>query len=88
MFFTAKLNQGDGSVEDMIKKLKMRFVLVNMVILTFVLFATLSSIYIMMSNSEIKVSNEIMDTLIENHKKAVPYNKNMHEPGKNGQQYK
>lgn len=64
----------------MIKKLKMRFVLVNMLILTFVLLATLSSIYIMMSNSEIKVSNEIMDTLIENHKKAVPYNKKIRVP--------
>lgn len=64
----------------MIKRLKMRFVLVNMLILTFVLLATLSSIYIMMSNSEIKVSNEIMDTLIENHKKAVPYNKKIRVP--------
>lgn len=56
----------------MIKKLKMRFVLVNMLILTFVLFATLSSIYFMMSKSEIKVSDEIMETLIENHRKTIP----------------
>ena len=59
----------------MIKKLKMRFVLVNMLILTFVLFATLSSIYIMMSKSEIKVSDEIMETLIENHRKTIPPDK-------------
>lgn len=42
-----------------------------MLILTFVLLATLGSIYIMMYNSEVHVSEEIMDTLIENHQKAV-----------------
>ncbi|MDD6827316.1 MAG: HAMP domain-containing sensor histidine kinase [Oscillospiraceae bacterium] len=62
----------------MIKKLKMRFVLVNMLILSFVLLATLSSIYILMANSEVHVSNEIMDTLIENHEKHKPADK-MHE---------
>ena len=66
----------------MIKKLKIRFVLVNMLILTFVLFATLSSIYIMMSKSEIKVSDEIMETLIENHRKTIPPNKKIPKDGK------
>ncbi|WP_049962790.1 HAMP domain-containing sensor histidine kinase [Ruminococcus sp. HUN007] len=55
----------------MIKKLKARFVLVNMLILTFVLFATLSAIYIMMANSEIRLSNETMDMIIENHQKVL-----------------
>ncbi|MBP1564956.1 MAG: GHKL domain-containing protein [Oscillospiraceae bacterium] len=56
----------------MIKKLKMRFVIVNMIILSLVLLATLSGIYLLMVNSEIKMSEEIMDTLIENHKKDIP----------------
>ena len=56
----------------MIKKLKIRFVLVNMLILSLVLFSTLSGIYVLMFNSEIKMSEEIMDTLIENHKKNLP----------------
>lgn len=54
----------------MIKKLKMRFVIVNMIILSLILLATLSGIYLLMVNSEIKMSEEIMDTLIENHKKT------------------
>lgn len=53
----------------------MRFVLVNMLILSSVLLATLSSIYILMANSEVHVSNEIMDTLIENHEKNKPADK-------------
>lgn len=44
-----------------------------MIILTLVLFSTLSAIYIMMVNSEIKVSNNIMDTLIENYKKSMSF---------------
>ncbi|MBP1592567.1 MAG: hypothetical protein ILP22_11060, partial [Oscillospiraceae bacterium] len=55
----------------MIRKLKIRFILVNMLILTFVLFATLSAIYLMMANSEIRLSNETMDMLIENHQKVL-----------------
>lgn len=67
----------------MIKKLKIRFILVNMLILTFVLFATLSSIYIMMSNSEIKVSDEIMENIIENHQKASSkYERDLHSSGR------
>ena len=50
----------------------MRFVIVNMIILSLVLLATLSGIYLLMVNSEIKMSEEIMDTLIENHKKDIP----------------
>jgi len=65
----------------MIKKLKMRFVLVNMLILTFVLFATLSSIYLMMTNSEIRNSNEIMDTLLENRRKNAPDMRKGHDRG-------
>ena len=42
-----------------------------MLILTFVLFATLSAIYLMMANSEIRLSNETMDMLIENHQKVL-----------------
>ena len=57
----------------MIKKLKIRFVMVNMLILTLVLFSTLSGIYLLMCNSEIHMSEEIMDTLIENHKKSIPF---------------
>ncbi len=59
----------------MIKKLKIRFVLVNMLILSLVLFATLSGIYVLMFNSEINMSEEIMDTLIENHKKNMPHDR-------------
>ncbi|MDO5559047.1 MAG: ATP-binding protein [Oscillospiraceae bacterium] len=55
----------------MIKKLRMRFVFVNMLMLTLVLFATLSGIYILMVNSEVKMSEEIMDTLIDNHRKNI-----------------
>lgn len=48
--------------------------MVNMLILTLVLFSTLSGIYLLMYNSEIHMSEEIMDTLIENHKKNIPFN--------------
>jgi len=46
--------------------------MVNMLILTLVLFSTLTGIYFLMYNSEIHISEEIMDTLIENHKKNPP----------------
>ena len=64
----------------MIRKLKIRFILVNMLILTFVLFATLSAIYLMMANSEIRLSNETMDMLIENHQKVLA-EKERSDPG-------
>ena len=43
-----------------------------MIILSLILLSTLSGIYFLMVNSEIKMSEEIMDTLIENHKKNIP----------------
>ena len=42
-----------------------------MIILSLILLSTLSGIYFLMVNSEIKMSEEIMDTLIENHKKNI-----------------
>ena len=50
----------------MLKRLKYRFILVNMIIFSLVLFGTLSGIFVLMYNSEIKMSEEIMNNIIKN----------------------
>ena len=49
----------------MIKRLKRRFIIVNMCILSCVLFSVLATIFILMYNSEIKLSNDLMYSIID-----------------------
>ena len=48
----------------MIKRLKRRFIIVNMSILTCVLVSILISIFVMMYSSEVKMSNDLMESLM------------------------
>ena len=48
----------------MIKRLKRRFIIVNMSILTCVLVGVLVTVFIMMYSSEVKMSNDLMDSLM------------------------
>lgn len=52
----------------MIKRLKRRFIFVNMCILTFVLLSILGSTFALMYNSEVRLSYEIMESLISQKK--------------------
>ena len=54
----------------MIKRLKLRFIIVNMSILTCVLISILVSIFILMYSSEVKLSYELMES-ISNQKNKV-----------------
>lgn len=47
----------------MIKRLRFRFIIVNMSILTCVLFSILTSVFIMMYNSEVSLSYELMESI-------------------------
>lgn len=58
----------------MIKRLKRRFIFVNMSILTCVLIGILVSIFTLMYSSEIRLSNEIMESLLS--QKDMDHNKN------------
>lgn len=55
----------------MIKRLKLRFIIVNMSILTCVLISILVSIFIMMYSSEVKISYELMESIIDQKKFGV-----------------
>ncbi|MGN0620982.1 MAG: ATP-binding protein [Porcipelethomonas sp.] len=48
----------------MIKRLKRRFIIVNMSILTCVLLAILSSVFVLMYNSEVNVSYQFMESVL------------------------
>ncbi len=48
----------------MIKRLKRRFIIVNMSILTCVLVSILVSVFVMMYSSEVTVSNELMESIM------------------------
>ena len=48
----------------MIKRLKRRFVIVNMSILTCVLISILVTVFIMMYSSEVKISNELLESIM------------------------
>ena len=52
----------------MIKRLRRRFITVNMCILSSVLFGILTAIFVLMYNSEVNISNEIMDSIAEQKK--------------------
>lgn len=52
----------------MIKKLRRRFICVNMTILTCVMFSVLAAVFVLMYRSEVQVSEEIMDSIIENNR--------------------
>lgn len=52
----------------MIKKLRRRFICVNMTILTCVMFSVLTAVFVLMYRSEVKVSEEIMDSIIANNR--------------------
>lgn len=51
----------------MIKKLKRRFILVNMSILTSILLGVLTAVFLMMYHSEVRMSNQILDSIIHNY---------------------
>ena len=51
----------------MIKKLKRRFILVNMSILTSILLGVLTVVFLMMYHSEVRMSNQILDSIIHNY---------------------
>lgn len=55
----------------MIKRLKLRFIIVNMSILTCVLISILVSIFILMYSSEVKLSYELMESISNQKNKAI-----------------
>lgn len=55
----------------MIKRLRLRFIIVNMSILTCVLISILVSIFILMYNSEVKLSYELMESISNQKNKAI-----------------
>lgn len=55
----------------MIKRLKLRFIIVNMSILTCVLVSVLVSIFIMMYSSEVKLSYELMESISNQKNKSI-----------------
>lgn len=55
----------------MIKRLKLRFIIVNMSILTCVLISILISIFILMYSSEVKLSYELMESISNQKNKAI-----------------
>ena len=56
----------------MIKRLKRRFVFVNMCILTCVLISILVSIFALMYSSEVKLSYEVMESILSQNEKEPP----------------
>lgn len=56
----------------MIKNLKIRFVTISMIILSLIMLTSFGGIYLVMYKSEVNMSEEIMNTLLENHKKNIP----------------
>lgn len=55
----------------MIKRLKLRFIIVNMSILTCVLISILVSIFILMYSSEVKLSYELMESISNQKNKVI-----------------
>ena len=55
----------------MIKRLKLRFIIVNMSILTCVLISMLVSIFILMYSSEVKLSYELMESISNQKNKVI-----------------
>lgn len=56
----------------MIKKLRRRFVFVNMSILTCVMLGVLTAVFLLMYRSEVRVSEEIMDSIIASNTQGAP----------------
>ncbi len=55
----------------MIKRLKFRFIIVNMSILTCVLLSILVSVFVMMYSSEVKLSYELMESILDSKKFGI-----------------
>ena len=57
----------------MIKKLRRRFIIVNMSILTCVLFGVLTGIFAYMYSSEVRISYELIESILN--EKDINFNK-------------
>lgn len=56
----------------MIRKLRRRFIAVNMTILTCVLLAVLTAVFLLMYRSEVRMSGDIMDSVMAHHAMQPP----------------
>lgn len=67
----------------MIKKLRLRFLVVNMAILTTVLISVLVGIFVLMYSSEVSQSEEIMHATLERYSNMAGNQRKSFEPPKN-----